>query len=104
MVWSPLPRPVAGRRLHCVATPGTERQRHDPSDMILYETPGRDVPQNFFSSTCDRTERHPRRPHLWQCEVAATKRAFREVFRRGRCLVPVEVFHEWTMTRIGRQP
>ena len=37
-------------------------------------------------------------------ETIATKPAFREAFRRRRCLVPVDYFYEWQKLPTGRQP
>jgi putative SOS response-associated peptidase YedK len=37
-------------------------------------------------------------------ETVATKPAFRDAFRRRRCLVPVDVFYEWQKTCHGKQP
>jgi putative SOS response-associated peptidase YedK len=33
-----------------------------------------------------------------------TKPAFRDAFRRRRCLVPVDSFYEWKKTATGKQP
>lgn len=37
-------------------------------------------------------------------ETVATKPAFRDAFRRRRCLVPVDFFYEWQKTGDGKQP
>ena len=37
-------------------------------------------------------------------ETVATKPAFRDAFRRRRCLVPVDFFYEWQKTGGGKQP
>jgi putative SOS response-associated peptidase YedK len=37
-------------------------------------------------------------------ETVATKPAFRDAFRRRRCLVPVDFFYEWRKTGSGKQP
>jgi len=37
-------------------------------------------------------------------ETVATKPAFRDAFRRRRCLVPVDFFYEWRKTGGGKQP
>ena len=36
-------------------------------------------------------------------ETVATKPAFRDAFRRRRCLVPVDFFYEWQKTGGGKQ-
>jgi putative SOS response-associated peptidase YedK len=38
------------------------------------------------------------------CETVATKPAFRDAFRRRRCLVPADFFYEWEKTPSGKQP
>jgi putative SOS response-associated peptidase YedK len=37
-------------------------------------------------------------------ETVATKPAFRDAFRRRRCLVPVDFFYEWQKTAGGKRP
>ena len=37
-------------------------------------------------------------------ETLTASPAFRDAFRRKRCLVPVDVFYEWQRTRTSRQP
>jgi putative SOS response-associated peptidase YedK len=37
-------------------------------------------------------------------ETVATKPAFRDAFRRRRCLVPVDFFYEWQKTGHGKRP
>src|SRR4051812_34238155 len=37
-------------------------------------------------------------------ETVAAKPAFRDAFRRRRCLVPVDFFYEWRKTGSGKQP
>jgi putative SOS response-associated peptidase YedK len=37
-------------------------------------------------------------------ETAADKPAFREAFRRRRCLIPVDGFYEWRKRGAGKQP
>ena len=37
-------------------------------------------------------------------ETVAAKPAFRDAFRRRRCLVPVDFFYEWQKTGRGKQP
>jgi putative SOS response-associated peptidase YedK len=39
-----------------------------------------------------------------RAETVATKPAFREAFRKRRCLVPADGFYEWENTRDGKQP
>ena len=39
-----------------------------------------------------------------KAEGIETKPAFREAFRRRRCLVPVDSFYEWKKTAAGKQP
>jgi putative SOS response-associated peptidase YedK len=39
-----------------------------------------------------------------RAEEVATKPAFREAFRRRRCLVPLDSFYEWKKTATGKQP
>ena len=39
-----------------------------------------------------------------KAEGIETKPAFREAFRRRRCLVPVDNFYEWKKTGTGKQP
>jgi len=38
------------------------------------------------------------------CETLANKPAFREAFRRRRCLVPADFFYEWQKLPAGKQP
>ena len=39
-----------------------------------------------------------------RAEEVETKPAFREAFRRRRCLVPLDNFYEWKKTAAGKQP
>src|SRR5271163_3498393 len=39
-----------------------------------------------------------------RAEEIDTKPAFREAFRRRRCLVPLDSFYEWKKTSTGKQP
>lgn len=39
-----------------------------------------------------------------RAETAAEKPAYRDAFRRRRCIVPVDGFYEWQKLRAGKQP
>lgn len=39
-----------------------------------------------------------------RAETAADKPAFRDAFRRRRCIVPVDGFYEWQKLKAGKQP
>ncbi|MFD0959399.1 SOS response-associated peptidase [Paenibacillus chungangensis] len=39
-----------------------------------------------------------------RAETAAGKPAFREAFRRKRCIIPADGFYEWKKTKHGKQP